>query len=236
MAEVPGRARSPLRRRNLPHASTRLRGRRIIRKGPERNSAADKIDKARTWLPTTPSEHASRSAGSVRVAARGRAGRRLGEDIGRAERHGTHLSCLLIVVENLEELAGEHGGELREQTMAYMAGALRSDLRRFDRVGMPSDRELLIVLPGADGPRGEIVARRVLDRLRAIKVEATANGRPCASRSGSRHGARKRRRRRCWTVRARRRGAGRQRHTPRHGGNRGRSGESSAQEPTAPPS
>jgi len=97
---------------------------------------------------------------------------RLSEEIGRAERHGTQLSCLLIVVDNLEEMAGEHGGELREQTMAYIAGALRRELRRFDRVGMPSDRELLIVLPGADGPRGEMVARRVLDRLRSIKVEA----------------------------------------------------------------
>jgi diguanylate cyclase (GGDEF)-like protein len=97
---------------------------------------------------------------------------RLGEEIGRSERHGTQLSCLLVVVENLEQMAGEHGGELREQTIAYIAGALRQELRRFDRVGMPSDRELLIVLPGADGPRGEIVARRVLDRLRAIKVEA----------------------------------------------------------------
>ena len=97
---------------------------------------------------------------------------RLSEEIGRAERHGTQLSCLLVVVDNLEEMAGEHGGELREQTMAYIAGALRRELRRFDRVGMPSDRELLIVLPGADGPRGEMVARRVLDRLRSIKVEA----------------------------------------------------------------
>jgi diguanylate cyclase (GGDEF)-like protein len=97
---------------------------------------------------------------------------RLSEEIGRAERYGTALSCLLVVVDNLEEMAGEHGGELREQTMAYIAGALRRELRRFDRVGMPSDRELLIVLPGADGPRGEIVARRVLDRLRSIKVEA----------------------------------------------------------------
>jgi diguanylate cyclase (GGDEF)-like protein len=97
---------------------------------------------------------------------------RLKEEIGRAERHGTQLSCLLVVVDNLEEMAGEHGGELREQTMAYIARALRIELRRFDRVGMPSDRELLIVLPGADGPRGEMVARRVLDRLRAIKVEA----------------------------------------------------------------
>ena len=103
---------------------------------------------------------------------------RLSEEIGRAERHGTQLSCLLVVVDNLEEMAGEGHrpggvvGELREQTMAYIAGALRRELRRFDRVGMPSDRELLIVLPGADGPRGEMVARRVLDRLRSIKVEA----------------------------------------------------------------
>ena len=34
------------------------------------------------------------------------------------------------------------------------------------------------MLPGADGPRGEIVARRVLDRLRAIKVEADGMRRP----------------------------------------------------------
>jgi GGDEF domain-containing protein len=49
---------------------------------------------------------------------------------------------------------------------------LRRELRRFDRIGRPSDTELLVVLPGADGPRGEVVGRRLLDRLRTIKVEA----------------------------------------------------------------
>ena len=34
------------------------------------------------------------------------------------------------------------------------------------------------MLPGADGPRGEMVARRVLDRLRAIKVEARGQREP----------------------------------------------------------
>jgi diguanylate cyclase (GGDEF)-like protein len=97
---------------------------------------------------------------------------RLGEEIGRSERHGTPLSCLLVVVENLDQMTREHGGELREQTLVYIAGALRRELRGFDRVGMPSERELLILLPGADGSRGEMVARRVLDRLQSIKVEA----------------------------------------------------------------
>jgi GGDEF domain-containing protein len=106
---------------------------------------------------------------------------RLEEEISRAERHGTGLSCLLVVIENLEEMARAHGSELREQTISYIAGALRRELRRFDRVGRvgqighvghDSDMDLLIILPGADGPRGEIVARRALERMRAIKVEA----------------------------------------------------------------
>ena len=102
----------------------------------------------------------------------------LEEEIKRAERHDTPLSCLLVVIDNLDELSREHGSELPEQTLAYVGGALRRELRQFDRVGRPSDSELLIVLPGADGPRGEIVARRVLDRLRTIKVEAEGIRRP----------------------------------------------------------
>jgi diguanylate cyclase (GGDEF)-like protein len=103
---------------------------------------------------------------------------RLDEEIGRAERHGTQLSCLLLVIDNLEEMSREHGGDLPEQTLAYVGTALRRELRRFDRIGRPRGDELLIVLPGADGPRGEMVARRVLDRMRTIKVEAEGTRRP----------------------------------------------------------
>jgi two-component system cell cycle response regulator len=103
---------------------------------------------------------------------------RLEEEINRAGRHGTPLSCLLVTIGNLDELSREHGSELLERTLAYVGSALWRQLRRFDRIGQPSDNELLVVLPGADGPRGEIVARRVLERLRAIKVEADGMRRP----------------------------------------------------------
>jgi diguanylate cyclase (GGDEF)-like protein len=105
-------------------------------------------------------------------------GDRLEEEINRAGRHGTPLSCLLVVIDNLDELSREHGSELSEQTLAYVGPALRRELRRFDRIGRPSDGELLVVLPGADSTRGEIVAKRVLDRLRTIKVEANGVRRP----------------------------------------------------------
>jgi two-component system, cell cycle response regulator len=103
---------------------------------------------------------------------------RLEEEISRAGRHGTPLSCLLVVIENLEELTKAHGSDLSEQALTYVGETLRGELRRFDRVGRPSDGELAILLPGADGPRGEIVARRALRRLRAIKVEADGERRP----------------------------------------------------------
>jgi diguanylate cyclase (GGDEF)-like protein len=103
---------------------------------------------------------------------------RLEEEINRAGRHGTPLSCLLVAIEDLAELTSRHGRELPEQALAYAGPALLRELRRFDRVGRPSDTELVVVLPGADGPRGEIVARRVIDRLRAIKIETDGVRRP----------------------------------------------------------
>src|ERR1700680_2311773 len=74
---------------------------------------------------------------------------RVEEEINRAGRHGTPLSCLLVVIDNLKELSREHGGELGEQAFAYIATALAPELRRFDRIGRPGEGELALLLPGA---------------------------------------------------------------------------------------
>jgi diguanylate cyclase len=97
---------------------------------------------------------------------------RLEEEVNRAGRHGTALSCLLLDIEDLRVLRRAHGEQLAERVLAYVELALRRELRRFDRVGSSAEGDLLVVLPGADGARGEVVARRVLGRLRAIKLEA----------------------------------------------------------------
>ncbi len=103
---------------------------------------------------------------------------RIDEEIGRAERHGTMLSCLVVLIENLEDLVAEHGERIGEETVAYIAGALARELRRFDRLGTPGEGALAIVLPGADSPRGEVVARRVLERVHTIKIESQGTRRP----------------------------------------------------------
>jgi diguanylate cyclase (GGDEF)-like protein len=114
----------------------------------------------------------------IRFLSAGELRRRLGEEINRASRHDSQLALLLVTIGNLEELSREHGEELSEQTLVYVARTLAGQVRDFDRVGRPSERELAMILPGADGPRGEIVARRALQRLRTIKVEAGGARRP----------------------------------------------------------
>jgi diguanylate cyclase (GGDEF)-like protein len=96
---------------------------------------------------------------------------RLDEEVHRAARQGTQLSCLLVSLEEIEHLSQMYGQDLPGQALAYVAKALIRQLRRFDRVGRVSDSELLVILPGADVRRAEIVARRALGRLNSVKVE-----------------------------------------------------------------
>lgn len=102
---------------------------------------------------------------------------RLEEEVSRARRHGTALSCLLVDLD-ARRLQVEHGEQLLDQALAYATAALTAQLRRFDRVGRLSDGELLVLLPGADGPRAEIVARRALVRLGALKVDVDGRRQP----------------------------------------------------------
>lgn len=104
---------------------------------------------------------------------------RLQEEIERAQRQGTALSALHVGVDP-DSPGDEHGEHLPEQAISYIAAALTRQLRRFDRVGRISERELLVLLPGADGPRAEIVARRALSRLRSVKVEVDGQRSPIA--------------------------------------------------------
>lgn len=120
-----------------------------------------------------PLERPVLTAGAAELLAR------LGEEIERAQRQGTALSALHVGVDP-DRLGEERGEEVSEQAISYIAAALTRQLRRFDRVGRLSERELVVLLPGADGPRAEIVARRALRRLGAVKVEVDGQRRPIA--------------------------------------------------------
>ncbi len=121
----------------------------------------------------TPSQRVSRACLSTAELAA-----RLDEETGRAERHHTALSCLLVSLDDVEQLARTHGEQLPAQALAYLGRALTPELRRFDRVGHAAEGELLVVLPGADEQRAEIVARRALGRLHSVKIDVEGQRQP----------------------------------------------------------
>jgi diguanylate cyclase (GGDEF)-like protein len=107
---------------------------------------------------------------------------RIEEEVGRAGRHHTPLCLLLLRLDDFEQLAHEHGGDLAQRALLAAGETLLGELRRFDRIGRPQQDELVVVLPGAAGIAGEAVARRALQRLREIKIEVDAARRPlCVS-------------------------------------------------------
>lgn len=107
---------------------------------------------------------------------------RIEEEVGRAGRHHTPLCLLLLRLDDFEQIAQEHGAELAQRALLTAGETLLAELRRFDRIGRPQRDELVVVLPGAAGIQGEAVARRALQRLRAIKIEVAGGRRPlCVS-------------------------------------------------------
>ncbi len=126
---------------------------------------------AATGSHDNPLERPILTAGAAELLAR------LREEIERAQRQRTALSALHVGVDP-DGLEDERGEEVSEQAVSYIAAALTRQLRRFDRVGRLSGRDLRVVLPGADGPRAEIVARRALARLAAVKIEVEGQRHP----------------------------------------------------------
>jgi GGDEF domain-containing protein len=109
---------------------------------------------------------------------------RLEEEISRACRNDTPLGLLLVRLDGQREVERVHGQRLASELFAYASHALTREFRRFDRLGDLGGGEFLALLPGADTIAAEIVARRVLGRLRAIKIEIRSRRQPvwvCAS-------------------------------------------------------
>jgi diguanylate cyclase (GGDEF)-like protein len=94
--------------------------------------------------------------------------RRLDEEIGRAMRAGSPLSCLLIDLDDFKLVNDRHGHPAGDAVLREVVQALVGEFREFDRVARYGGDEFVVILPNADLRSAAAAAARALERLMAV--------------------------------------------------------------------
>jgi diguanylate cyclase (GGDEF)-like protein len=94
--------------------------------------------------------------------------RRLDEEIVRAARAGSPLSCLLIDLDNFKLVNDRHGHQAGDAVLRAVVHALVGEFRAFDRVARYGGDEFVVILPNADLRSAAAAGTRALERLLAI--------------------------------------------------------------------
>jgi len=76
--------------------------------------------------------------------------RRLDEEIGRATRAGSPLSCILIDLDDFKLVNDQHGHQAGDAVLREVVQALVGEFRAFDRVARYGGDEFVVILPGAN--------------------------------------------------------------------------------------
>lgn len=99
--------------------------------------------------------------------------RRLDEEVGRATRAGSPLSCMLIDLDDFKLINDRHGHQAGDAVLREVVQALVGEFRAFDRVARYGGDEFVVILPNADLRAAAAAAGRALERMRAV---SSANG------------------------------------------------------------
>ncbi|MEX2446732.1 MAG: GGDEF domain-containing protein [Dehalococcoidia bacterium] len=94
----------------------------------------------------------------------------LGVEIRRARRYGRDLSLLMIDLDDFK-VVNDRGGHLYgDHVLAVTARLIAEHTRESDIVARYGGEEFAVLLPETDGPRAEVVAKKLLDEIAASEV------------------------------------------------------------------
>jgi diguanylate cyclase (GGDEF)-like protein len=96
--------------------------------------------------------------------------RRLDEEIGRAQRSGSPLSCLLIDLDDFKLVNDRHGHPAGDAMLRSVVQALAGEFRAFDRVARYGGDEFVVILPNAELESAAAAATRALQRLQELPL------------------------------------------------------------------
>ena len=90
---------------------------------------------------------------------------RLREEIARARRDGTPLTCVILDLDDFKAVNDTRGHAAGDELLRRVAKALQADLRPYDQVARYGGDEFVLLLPGSDEAAAGAAAERVRDAV-----------------------------------------------------------------------
>lgn len=100
----------------------------------------------------------------------------LQQELMRAQRTGKPLSVLLLDLDHFKAVNDTHGHAAGDAALVQAARAWQAELRAHDVIARAGGEEFAIVLPGADAPQARLVAERLLETTRRLRIPLPEGG------------------------------------------------------------
>jgi len=96
---------------------------------------------------------------------------RLDEEVKRARRYRTPLTCVMADMDHLKPINDELGHAAGDRAIAGVAAVIRAELRETDFGARYGGDEFVLLLPHTTGDEGRVLAERVCARLKGTVLE-----------------------------------------------------------------
>lgn len=90
----------------------------------------------------------------------------LAEELNRFRREGRPFGVLMIDIDHFKEINDRYGHPAGDAVLKQLVTLVRNNLRNYDRVARYGGDELMLLLPGSKAKATEVIASRVLERVR----------------------------------------------------------------------
>ena len=102
--------------------------------------------------------------------------RRLHEEILRAQRSGSALSCAIVDLDDFKLVNDRYGHQAGDSILRQVAHALMGDFREFDRVARYGGDEFVVILPNTHIESAVAAGGRALQRMRDVSFPDGSHG------------------------------------------------------------
>jgi len=98
---------------------------------------------------------------------------RLAEEVKRARRYRTPLTCVMADMDHLKPVNDSLGHAAGDRAIAALASVIRSQLRETDFGARYGGDEFVLLLPHTGGDEGRVLAERICARLKTSVIEVS---------------------------------------------------------------